>query len=396
MTAVACLVVTWAAVSSPIVAAVEEPAEPAAVSQQAAVVRDEEAPIQPAAATGAEASDSLSFVVLGHVRGEGNGRLHRLMDELLEEVRSLDPAFAILTGDMIWGDYHSEVPDSAKVLAQWEELDAALSTLGIPIYRVPGNHDIAGLVTRDIYYERYGRLPQVVDIGRIRLLLLNSAWVPEDGDTRKRVDIRGQQLDREQVAFVDSALADTAAYDHAFVAMHHLLWWETEDAPWWREVHPTLTGRVHSVFSGDYGPAKFSHLDRDGVQYYQSGISGDPSLEILRGHEWNRILAQQFDNFLYVTVDGSDVDVEVHTIGEVSTGHFTSDRWRAVHGSIRRPPVPYFGGLERLRGVWAAMGPVLEHPKARLAVIVGLGLILSAVGVLGILVGRRLGRSGPS
>ncbi len=389
MTAVAGLV-AWAGVSSPVGAVVEESA---AVFREAAVVRYETAPIRPRAAApgeaarGAEATDTLAFVVLGHIRGDRNGGLHWRIDELLEEVRSLDPAFAVLTGDMIWGDIESEVTDSTGVVAEWEELDAALSTLGIPIYRVPGNHDIAGLVTRDIYYERYGRLPQMVDIGRVRLLLLSSAWIPEDGDTRKRVATRGQQLDSAQVEFVRTALADTTAYDHAFVAMHHLLWWEAEDAPWWREVHPILaTARVRAVFSGDYGPAKFSHLERDGVEYYQSGVSPDPSIGILRGHEWNRILAQQFDNFLYVTVDGPRLDVEVHTIGEVSTGHFTPDRWRAVYGTINRPPIPYFGGRERLRAV-------LEHPRARLAVIVALGMGLSGVALLGILVGRRFGRS---
>ncbi len=131
-----------------------------------------------------QARDTVGFVVLGHIRGDARGGLHWRIDELLGEVRALEPAFAVLTGDMIWGDVQSEVTDSAGVVAEWEELDAALATLGIPVYRVPGNHDIAGLVTRDIYHERYGRLPQVIDIGGIRLLLLSSAWIPEDGDTR--------------------------------------------------------------------------------------------------------------------------------------------------------------------------------------------------------------------
>ncbi len=333
-----------------------------------------------------QARDTVGFVVLGHIRGDARGGLHWRIDELLGEVRALEPAFAVLTGDMIWGDVQSEVTDSAGVVAEWEELDAALATLGIPVYRVPGNHDIAGLVTRDIYHERYGRLPQVVDIGRIRLLLLSSAWTPEDGDTRKRVRIRGLPLDSAQVEFVRAALADTTAYDHAFVAMHHLLWWEDADAPWWREVHPILAAvGVRAVFSGDYGPAKFSHLERDGVQYYQTSVSPDPTIDILRAHEWNRLLAQQFDNFLSVTVAGPSVDVEVHTIGEVSTGHFTPDRWRAVYGSIRRPPPQ--------RGLSARLRSLLERRAGRMAAVVAIGLALAGAAVLGIIAGRRFGRS---
>jgi 3',5'-cyclic AMP phosphodiesterase CpdA len=315
--------------------------------------------------------------------------LNWLFDEILDEVRQLDPDFAILTGDMIWGDVQSPQTDSAAVVAEWEELDRALRILEAPLYRVPGNHDIAGLVTRDIYHDRYGRLPQVADIGRVRLLLLSSAWIPDDDDTRKRVAIRGQQLDSLQVAFLREALADTTAYDHAFVAMHHLLWWEDDEAPWWREVHPILVaGGVRAVFTGDYGPAKFSHTRRDGIDYYQSSVSPDPTIDILRAHEWNRVLAQQFDNFLHVTVADSEVHVEVETLGEVSSSHFSPEHWRAVYGGIRRPQQQEPGGRDVLRAL-------LEHPRGRLAAIGGLALALAGGALLGVIVGRRFrGREG--
>ena len=52
-----------------------------------------------AAQSGADA-DTVTFVVLGHVRGDQSRELNYLLDELLDEVQGLDPDFAVLTGDM--------------------------------------------------------------------------------------------------------------------------------------------------------------------------------------------------------------------------------------------------------------------------------------------------------
>lgn len=326
-------------------------------------------------------ADSVSFVVLGHLRGDRDGGFHYNLDELLSEVVTLEPDFAVLTGDMIWGDLESEPADGDWVVEQWEAFDERLAEIEVPVYRVPGNHDISDALTRDIYVNRYGPLPQAVDVAGLRLLLLSSLRLPAvDAEPVERTAMA--DLDSAQIAFLREQLADPSQYEHAFVFMHHLLWWEAEDGAWWQEVHPLLvSGGVRAVFTGDYGPQqKFSHMRRDGIDYFQSGIAPDPSLGILRGHEWNRILAQQFDNYLHVSVVGSDVEFDVETIGEISSGHFTPDRWRAVYGRTTRPGRP--GGRERLAAA-------VEHPKIRW-LIGAAALVLLFVGtVTGFLVGRK-------
>jgi hypothetical protein len=103
-------------------------------------------------------------------------------------------------------------------------------------------------------------------------------------------------------------------------------------------VHPLLVGRnVRAVFGGDLGPLKFSHVRRDEVDYVQSSIEGDPSLARLQISNSSRLLSQQFDNYLYVTVDGPRVDIDVRTVGEFSRGNFTSQRWREIESY--RPPL---------------------------------------------------------
>lgn len=289
------------------------------------------------------ADKPFSFVVIGHVRGPEDGKLNSMLDELLADVRQLKPDMLILTGDMIWGSVKKALADNKIVTEDWERLDAKLVQLGVPIYRVPGNHDIHDPVTRDIYFKRYGKLPQAVNFPQGRLIFLNSSYVPVGNDPEPRKYIMGQPLDAGQIDFLRRELSKSAQNEHVFVFMHHLLWWD-EDAAWWREVHPLLVrSKVRAVFSGDYGPMKFAHMRRDGVDYFRSVVEDDSSPKYLNSLEHlvnmeDRLTAQQFDNFLYVTVKGSQVNVSVQVIAAVSSGKFSPQRWRQVNG----PGVPQY------------------------------------------------------
>lgn len=279
------------------------------------------------------AAEHQRFVVLGHLRGDANGSLLQNLDEVVEAVRREEPDVVFLCGDLIWGDVDRAQPaDPAVIRADWERLDAALLGVGVPIYRVPGNHDVCDLVTRDAWVERYGTLPRQVDVGRTRFLLMNSGWWPEDGDTRKHPQeyIRGKGLDSAQLAFLEDALRTPETFDHAFVFLHHLLWWE-DDAGWWRRAAPLFADRpVRAVFSGDYGPLKFAHMVRDGVHYLQTSIENKVSTQMLRGREASRLLSAQLDNYVVVDIDGMDVRYSVRAIGALSTGKFSPQRYREV------------------------------------------------------------------
>ena len=56
-----------------------------------------------------------------------------------------------------------------------------------PIHRVPGNHDITDLATRDVYFRRYGRVPSAVRVGKVLFLLLSTTRIPADGDTAQKI-----------------------------------------------------------------------------------------------------------------------------------------------------------------------------------------------------------------
>ena len=316
-----------------------------------------QAPHQPPVSAPLPAERPFRFVVLGHVRGDNSGALHPRLAETLHEVRRVRPDVVVLTGDLIWGDYHSWPPDSAIVVEQWRQLDSALATLEVPVYRVPGNHDLHDPITRDIWSRRYGPLPQRIDVRGGRFLMLRSVGVRPTADTDRMT--RGVDIDGEQVEFLRRELGTGVQPGPTFIFLHHLLWWGADTTAWWREVHPLLAASgASAVFSGDYGPMKFSTMDRDGVRYFQTSIEFPVPVVMQRNRLASRLLSSQFDNFLVVSVDDEDVSVDVHTVAAVSSGQFTPERWREINEVPPDRPQ---------QSLWQKAWAMVDSPKRLLA-----------------------------
>ncbi len=285
-------------------------------------------------ATAAEEPEDFSFVVLGHFRTSSDETVHPLLEEIVDEIERLDPDLVFLSGDAIWGGLEHEDTDPERIERAWDNVDEALGRLRVPIHRVPGNHDINDPVTRDIFYSRYGRPPLAVDHGGSRFLLLRSFHVPEDEWPAGPRWVTG--LGQEQVDFIRSEVAAGEEYEHVFLLLHHLLWWDP-DAPWWTEVHPYLEGtNVSAVFSGDLHLLKYSYMRRDGIDYVHAAmgqhVHSARVLSLLREHgETFRMLAFQLDPLLHVTVRGPQVTVDVVTVGEMTSGSLTPRCWEAVY-----------------------------------------------------------------
>lgn len=321
----------------------------------------------------------FSFAVLGHIRGDADGALNPKLGELLERVRALRPDFVLLTGDIIWGDLFgggpgpekAGLPDPVKVRQQWEQVDSALATLRVPVYRVPGNHDISDRGTKRVWWERYGPLPQRLERYGSRFLLLGSAWIPDDQDTVRQIVTRPLALDSAQAAWLKGELGQRG-WEHTFVVMHHLLWWNPASW-WWQEIHPLLRpAGVAAVFGGDYGPLKFSHLTRDSVLYVQASMEGIMQLSTLQRIAAARVLSAQFDNFLFVRVAGPAVEVDVKILGEWSSPQYEPAFFQATAA-----PPPPTGTRSFLRS--------LATPRK----LAALGVLLLATFLAGWLLGRR-------
>jgi hypothetical protein len=262
---------------------------------------------------------------------------------------------------------------------EWNEVDSALATLGVPVFRVPGNHDLHDPVTREIWSRRYGQLPRAIVVHGHRFLMLRSAAIRPDSGADKF--IRGRDLDSTQLEFIRRETANRIAGGRTFAFVHHLLWWQPPEGGWWRQVHPLLVaGGVEAVFSGDFGPVKFSTLSRDGIRYFQTSVMDSIPVVMQRNQESNRMLAGQFDNFLLVSVGEGAVDVEVRTVGWEASGDFSPLRWREVHAPRQEPPPP-----PRWRRMWELIG----SPRRLGAIAVVAGLVFAAGAAFGRARSRR-------
>jgi hypothetical protein len=283
----------------------------------------------------AEGELGFRFGVLGHPRGPANGALNPRFEQAIASMRERDLALAVVTGDLVYGDFRQDATPARVdvVRAQWNAVDAVLARLGVPVYRVPGNHDVHDAGTRDLYFSRYPALPLAFSHARARFILLNSTGLSgsDGGAAPAEKHVRGVKLELAQRQFLERELASRGDYDHVFVFLHHVLWW-SDDAAWWSEVHPLLAaGRVTAVFAGDHGPVKYSYLERDGVRYVQSLIATEQDPALARGHSEAAEMLSQLDNWMLVTVRGASVALELQVVGADSAQHSPAS-WRLAHG----------------------------------------------------------------
>lgn len=64
----------------------------------------------------------------------------------------LRPELVMSVGDLIDGP----TQDTTELNREWESFDQRAAVIPAPVFRVGGNHDLTGLVLRDVWSRRYG------------------------------------------------------------------------------------------------------------------------------------------------------------------------------------------------------------------------------------------------
>ncbi len=154
------------------------------------------------------AQTKYSFFIAGHTYGQpgvNNIGFHPPFKEKFEYIKNRSEIkFGVLTGD-IAGTH----PDSND----WDEVDADISELGLPVYMAVGNHDMR---ERELYESRYGNTYFSFIFENDLFLILDpnlNGW-----------SIKGDQLD-----FMYNTVNENASsVDNIFVFFHQLLWWEND------------------------------------------------------------------------------------------------------------------------------------------------------------------------
>ena len=240
------------------------------------------------------ATQSFRFAVIGDRTG---GYVGEVFEDIIEEVRVLDPDFVICVGDLIEG----YTDDTLLLHAQWDTMLENVSRLPCAFYYVAGNHDIQNIRDRVLYEARTGckRYYSFDHAGSHFIVLDNTMtyWLSPE------------EMDDEQIKWLRDDLAQNSHKDNIFVFYHlptYLYALENDTVDMLAELFDQHN--VTSVFTGHHHT--YAYMMHNGVEYIDVGSSGGgmSTGEFVRGH---------FYQYLYVTVRGTEHEIAVIEHGNV-------------------------------------------------------------------------------
>lgn len=206
-----------------------------------------------------------SFFVAGHTYGKhgvNNVGLHPPFEAYYDTINAYPRMlFGALTGDIVLSSTEQN----------WDEVDASIQRLSMPVHFAFGNHDIQW--NRPLVESRYGQPYKAFQQENDLFIFLDS--------NIDSLSITGNQLD-----FLTNTLDSLASSsEHIFVFIHHMIWWEEdnifelappngvaqkgENVNFWTEIEPLFNALDKPVFffSGDGGA---NHVARS-LTYYKDG-----------------------------------------------------------------------------------------------------------------------------
>ncbi len=226
-------------------------------------------------------SDSIlySFFVAGHTYGQpgvNNVGFHPPFKQKFDYIQSREEIeFGVLTGDIV----------SPNPVAQdWDEIDADIELLGLPVYFAVGNHDMEN---RPLFESRYGSTYYSFNYQNDLFIILDP-------------NIDAWSITGEQLAFLQETISSNATTaDNIYVFFHQILWrtsdnefsyiqWNSsagrgDTLNFWTEIIPIFHNLPNPIimFAGDLGASwstdvTYDHFDN--ITLISTGM-GDPSGE---------------------------------------------------------------------------------------------------------------------
>jgi hypothetical protein len=242
-----------------------------------------------------KSAGGYSFAIIGDRTGGGPDSWG-VLDRAINEINRWKPDFAVHIGDVIEGGRVQ-----AGILGQWDEAFRHLARLQVPLFLIPGNHDVPNEAGYHVWKTLFGRTFQQFDYAGDRFVLLNT----EEGAGTIYAGFGDQQL-----ALLDSTFRTAPEHGRVFIFMHQPAWLFSGDRKeQWSGVEPLLRGRPVSVFAGHLH--LLAEAIRDGVPYCIVGPTGgkmrlaaNPALGLV-------------NHITRVSVDGDSVRVEFSVSGRM-------------------------------------------------------------------------------
>jgi len=199
---------------------------------------------------GAAGGEPFRFALIGDKTGATPGDWP-LFDQALQEINAWKPDFAVMIGDMIQGDS----VDAGRIQEQWGEFNSHIRALEVPLFVIPGNHDISNPFMLEWWRATLGRTYYSFTYRDCLFIMLNTMEYWKDF---------AAYLGDEQIRYALDAIRKHPNVRHTFVFLHVPHWLDDTNAEW-PILEQALASRPHTVFAGHIH--RNTYEERNGGQY---------------------------------------------------------------------------------------------------------------------------------
>lgn len=184
----------------------------------------------------------FTFAIIGD-KTTGDARNWPIFDRAVDEINRLHPDFAIMPGDLIQG----YVKDKDIVTSMWKEFREHANRLNVPLFILPGNHDISNTMMYDYWAENIGLRYYAFKYNNVLFLLLNTEEYRKTGDG---------VLGAEQLSFIKDQLQKKRGVSQIFIFLHRPQWGRNglkkRGTDEWKKVLSWLPSEKTTVFAAHW------------------------------------------------------------------------------------------------------------------------------------------------
>ncbi len=254
---------------------------------------------------------TFRFAIIGDKTG-GPRDEWEIFDRAVDDINLLRPDFALMIGDQI----HGYTDDAGQIDDEWATFLEHAGRLDVPLFLVPGNHDVTTPEMVEDWEQRHGATYYSFDYREAHFLVLNTEEERSGSMT----------FGDEQIEFILRDLARSRDARHTFLFMHRPAWRncmrppDMDLADGWAQISGALGDRPWTVFSGHRHWLMYEV--RGGHRHFVLGPTGgnlgSPGVrEYGKLHHWTLVTVQPDTVHVAIVEPGGPVWPQ-----DVATGEF--------------------------------------------------------------------------
>ncbi len=231
-----------------------------------------------------DGADDFHFVIVSDRTG---GVRPGVFAGAMPKVNLLAPAFVVSVGDLIEGYTENQ----AQLNREWNEFESFVGELEAPFFYTPGNHDMNSAIMAEEWQRRFGPSYYHFLYKGVLFVVVNSELFGMVG--RPDTPLPGPWKQADQMAFIESVLAQHPEPRWTIVLLHQPLWTYSSVNEDWLEVEALLGERDYTVFAGHFH--QYSRVTRNDRNFITLATTG--GISGLRGTVFG-----EFDHVAWVTM----------------------------------------------------------------------------------------------